>query len=179
MESNEWLMLNFTLPKEPSRVRVSVWRKLKKSGSVNIGQSMWLLPVEDKHEELFRKISDEITQNSGEAYILKSTFISTGNTEDICTPFNVARDEEYKEFFDKCEDFYREIEKETAKGKFDFAEIDENEREYDKLADWIKTIMERDFFGASLKSDSEKALEKCRTMLDEYCGKVYEQNEIG
>ena len=39
MKSIEWLMLNFTLPKEPSRVRVSTWRKLKKSGSVNIGQS--------------------------------------------------------------------------------------------------------------------------------------------
>ena len=30
MEHQEWLTINYSLPKEPSRVRVSVWRKLKK-----------------------------------------------------------------------------------------------------------------------------------------------------
>ena len=32
MEKNEWIALNYTLPREPSRVRVSVWRHLKKIG---------------------------------------------------------------------------------------------------------------------------------------------------
>ncbi|MEL7565756.1 MAG: Chromate resistance protein ChrB, partial [Dehalobacterium sp.] len=62
MNHKEWLMLNFTLPKEPSRVRVSVWRKLKKCGAVSIG-SMWVLPVSDYHISIFNEISNEITQN--------------------------------------------------------------------------------------------------------------------
>ena len=30
MNDLEWLTINYTLPKEPSRTRVSVWRRLKK-----------------------------------------------------------------------------------------------------------------------------------------------------
>lgn len=177
MENIEWLMINFTLPKEPSRVRVSAWRKLKKCGSVNIGQSMWVLPLSAEHINLFSDIAGDILQNNGEAYILKAVFISTGNTDDIAAIFNKARDEEYKEFLDKCEDFYREIEKETERENFTFAEIEENESEYEKLDAWLKKINVRDFFGAPLKESSTQALQKCKTMFDEYCEKVYALND--
>lgn len=176
MEKTEWLMLNFTLPKEPSRVRVSVWRKLKKSGSVNIGQSMWILPLSDEHITVFSEISGDILQNNGEAYILKADFINTGNADNITGFFNAARDEEYKEFLGKCEDFFREIEKETEKQNFTFAEIEENESELEKLEEWLRKITVRDFFLAPLKAPSGKALEKCREMLEDYNSKVYELN---
>jgi len=172
----EWLMINFTLPKEPSRVRVSAWRKLKKSGSVNIGQSMWVLPLSDEHIKVFTEISDDILQNNGEAYILKSTFISTGNTKNITEIFNKARDEEYKEFLGKCEDFYREIEKESERENFTFAEIEENESEYEKLEVWLKKINGRDFFTAPLKTPSDENLEKCKELLTDYSEKVYKLN---
>jgi len=176
MNSIEWLILNFTLPKEPSRVRVSAWRKLKKSGSVNIGQSMWVLPMSDEHISVFTEISGDILQNNGEAYILKASFISTGNTDDITSIFNRARDEEYKEFLGKCEDFFREIEKETEKQNFTFAEIEENESEYDKLEEWLRKITVRDFFSAPLKAQSDDAFKKCKKLLDDYSSKVYELN---
>ena len=64
MEHQEWLTINYTLPKEPSRVRVSVWRKLKKSGAVILGQSVWFLPMYDNNEAFFQKISAEITLKS-------------------------------------------------------------------------------------------------------------------
>jgi len=172
----EWLMLNFTLPKEPSRVRVSAWRKLKKSGSVNIGQSMWILPLSDEHISVFAEISKDILQNNGEAYILKAVFISTGNNEDITETFNKARDEEYKEFLEKCDDFFREIEKETERENFTFAEIEENESEYEKLITWLSKIIARDFFVASLKALSDEALIKCKKVLADYSDKVYELN---
>jgi len=175
MQTTEWLTLNFTLPKEPSRARVSVWRKLKKTGSVNIGQSMWLLPFSEKYETAFREISNEILRNNGEAYILRSVFISLGNKTDIRDVFNAARDEEYKEFVEKCEDCQHEIEKETKKGNFTFAEIEENERELHKLTDWLAAIGERDFFGASLKNSADEELAKCREVLGEYSGAVYEK----
>lgn len=76
MPENEWLTLNFTLPKEPSRIRVSIWRKLKKCGSVNIGQSIWLLPVSEENISIFKAISKEIFQHKGIAYVMKSIFIT-------------------------------------------------------------------------------------------------------
>lgn len=177
MKSQEWLMLNFTLPKEPSRIRVSAWRKLKKSGSINIGQSMWLLPMSDEHITVFSEISSDILKNNGQAFIMKSVFISIGNANDISGFFNKARNEEYQELLDKCGDFFHEIEKETAKKNFSFAEIEENEIEYEKLIEWSKKITARDFFTASLNKPANEALEKCQKMLDDYSEKVYQLTE--
>jgi hypothetical protein len=173
----EWMMLNFTLPKEPSRVRVSVWRKLKKCGSLNIGHSMWLLPASEDHLGIITEIANEITQNNGTAYIMKVEFISRLSSEEIIEMFNKVRDEEYQEFLDKCADFFREIEKETTKENFSYIELEENEDEYNKLEEWLKKIAQRDFFTAPLKSQAEQKLYECQELLKEFSSKVYKLNE--
>ena len=58
MEQNEWIVINYTLPREPSRVRVSLWRRLKKIGAVNIQQSMWILPLTDENYDLLNEIKN-------------------------------------------------------------------------------------------------------------------------
>lgn len=179
LDKKEWLILNFILPKEQSRVRVSVWRKLKKSGAVNIGQSMWVLPNAENHLEVFNKMSDEITENNGSAYIANADFVGNESSDDIIAAFNMARDDEYQEFMDKCEDYFLEIEKETKKENFTFAELEENEEEYDKLAEWLNKISKRDFFGAALKKQSEETLQKCKQLFNGFADKVYQASDNG
>jgi hypothetical protein len=173
----EWLVLNFMLPKEQSSVRVSVWRKLKKCGAVGIGQSLWVLPASERHAEIFSGISGEITANGGSAYLANADFLDTGKNGDVVSLFGRARDEEYREFLEKCGDFFREIEKETAKENFSFAELEENEDEYEKLSGWLKKIGDRDFFGAPLKEEAEKALQTCRSLLAAFSSETYGRAE--
>lgn len=177
MSDKEWLILNFTLPKEPSRVRVSVWRKLKKYGSISIGQSMWLLPRSENNKHIFEEISIEITQNNGSAYILNADFITEANSEEIISKFNTVRNEEYQELLGKCDDFFREIEHETEKKNFTYAELEENEEEFNKLTEWLRKIALRDFYNASLRIEAEKRLKTCKQFLDEFSNKVYEINQ--
>lgn len=177
MEDQRWLLLNFTLPKEPSRVRVSVWRKLKKKGSINIGQSMWVLPVSDAHLLFFSEISEEITQNKGIAFLLSASFINEINAPDVKELFNSARNEEYNEFLEKCEDFYKEIEKETKIENFSFGELEENEEEYKKLKEWLQKIQERDFFSSPSGIQAEQQLGNCQQLLEEFSSKVYRLSE--
>lgn len=138
---------------------------------------MWLLPVSEKHVGIFNEISNEIIQNNGNAYIVKADFITRASSADVINLFNKARDEEYQELLDKCDDFFREIEKETEKENFSYAELEENEDEYNKLAEWLKKIASRDFFNAPLKNQSKQKLEKCRRLLDDFSNRVYELNE--
>jgi hypothetical protein len=177
LADKEWLMLNFTLPKEPSRIRVSVWRKLKKNGSVSIGQSMWLLPVSDEHFRLFSEIAAMITQNNGTAYVVEAGFFLESTQEDIIRSFDASRDEEYREFNEKCDGFFQEIAKESARKNLTFAELEENEDEYDKLVEWLKKITARDFFTAPLKKQAEQNLAKCKQLLDEFSSEVYRAND--
>lgn len=176
MEDQVWLTINYTLPKEPSRVRVSVWRKLKKSGAAVIGQSVWILPLVEKHLTFMQDIHDEIVQNRGEAYIMKAALVNDDCPDNITKVFCRERDEEYREFLGKCENFFYELEKETKKENFTFAELEENEEEYRKLLTWYHKIEDRDFFGASLRQTSEQELERCKERLDKFSQKIYKRN---
>lgn len=176
MEMKDWIVINYSLPKEPSRVRVSIWRKLKKKGAVTIGQSMWILPYNESHVAFLSDIMEEVRQNQGEAYVFRADFLGDQSTEAVIHTFNLARDEEYREVLEKCEDYYKEIDKETKKENYTFAEIEENEYELDKMISWYRNITERDYFGASLKSRSEQELDKCRRLFNEFSDRVYERN---
>ncbi len=176
MDENNWAAINYTLPREPSRARVSIWRKLKKIGAVNIQQSMWILPSNEENFALFGNIKNEVFQNNGEAFVMTLSVDEEGK-KIIIEKFKAARNEEYGELIEQCEEFFKEIEKETARKNFTFAEIEENEEELLKLKQWYEKIAARDSFGAPLQEKAKLMLAECEKVLDGFCNKVYEFNE--
>ena len=54
-----WLLLLFRLPATHKSERVAVWRKLKKSGAIQIQTSTYLLPDEAARYEYFQWLSKE------------------------------------------------------------------------------------------------------------------------
>ena len=122
---------------------------------------------------LLKEIKNEVTQSNGEAFVMKSTVDEDGN-KNIIERFNAARDEEYRELLEQCDDYFKEIDKEIARENFTFAEIEENEEELNKLKKWYEIILTRDTFGATLNEKSKIMLSKCAKALDEFCDKVYQ-----
>ncbi len=177
MVYQEWLTINYSLPKEPSRVRVSVWRKLKKSGAVILGQSVWFLPINEDNEVFLQKVSDEIIQSNGASYVMRMIPQDDSTSQRIVDAFNQARNEEYSELLEQCDSLLRELEKESGCGKFTFAELEENENEFHKLINWYQKITERDFLGASLRSSADEKLKQCQARLEAFSTEVYRQNE--
>ena len=175
---NDWVAINYTLPREPSRARVSVWRKLKKAGAVNILQSMWILPASEENRRALEEIKSDVAQDGGEAFLIAFTA-----DEDGCAimieKLNAARDEEYRELLEQCGEFFKELEKETARENFSFAEVEENEEELEKLNQWYEKIAARDAFGAGLREPSQETLTRCQEALESFCDRVYEYNEGG
>ena len=176
MENLEWVIISYTLPREPSRIRVHLWRKLKKIGAANIQQSLWMLPLTEENDNTLSDIKDEVSQNNGEAFVMKC-FTDEDTSIRIISRFNESRDEEYTELIEQCEAYFREIDKETARKNFSFAEIEENEEELLKLKQWFIKIMARDTFKAPLREKGELILAKCADLLNEFCDKVYEYTE--
>lgn len=176
MGQNEWIAINYTLPREPSRVRVSIWRKLKRIGAVSMQQSMWILPLCDENNGLLNEIKNEVLMSSGEALVISFSIEEDGKKL-IIEKFNAAREEEYRELLEQCEEFFKEIDKETAQKNFIFAEIEENEEELNKLKQWYEKIAARDFFCAPLKEKVKLILSECVKALDSFCEKVYEFND--
>lgn len=178
MDKQEWVTINVTLPRNPSRVRVGVWRKLKQSGAVNIGQSMWVLPFTDEHINTFKEIGDYAEENEGRYSIMKTDFLKVDGDKKVEDYFNEERDKEYEEFINKCEYLLYELKIETEKNKFTFAELEENEPDLERLEEWLNKIIVRDFFEAPLKAKSQELLLKCKESFEEFANKVYELNDI-
>jgi uncharacterized protein YdbL (DUF1318 family) len=176
MTHQEWLTINYSLPKEPSRVRVSVWRKLKKSGAVILGQSVWFLPVNEENEVFLQKVSDEIIQSNGASYVMRMIPQDDSTSQRIVDAFNQARNEEYSELLERCDDMVSELEKESTSGKFTFAELEENEDELQKLSGWHQKITQRDFHSASLRLCADEKLAQCRARLETFSAEVYRQD---
>ena len=56
----DWLLLIYTVPSQPSRLRATVWRELKKAGAVYLRDGVAILPQRDETLAVFQAIAGRI-----------------------------------------------------------------------------------------------------------------------
>ncbi|MEW9672724.1 Chromate resistance protein ChrB [Ammoniphilus sp. 3BR4] len=96
-----WLHLLYKLPRNPSKVRVYVWRKLKRLGAVLLHESVWCLPSTLKTREQFQWLVVEIQELGGEASLWETRLVIGGQDEMIIQQFIQQVDKEYKEILEE------------------------------------------------------------------------------
>lgn len=64
-----WVLLVYTLPREPSAPRVAVWRKLKKLGAVLAHDAVWTLPETPVTREQVRWLAQEVREAGGDTQV--------------------------------------------------------------------------------------------------------------
>jgi hypothetical protein len=166
-----WLLLVYRVPSEPTRLRSTVWRRLKSLGAIYLQNSAAALPASVAAERALRKLRSEILDMSGTAALLSCTVLA--GEQEVRAQFQAARDDEYEEIVDKCEDFLAQVQKEYVARHFTYAELEENEVDLVKLRNWLARVSERDAFGAAGRDAAEQALARCEKSLEEYAARVY------
>lgn len=179
MDEIKWLVFGYNLPAEPTRARVSIWRRLKKLGAVNVKQSLWFLPCTDENREQLQEGSRYIKENEGVCLILESTAIDQEGQNMIVTLFNETRQVEYAELVAECEKFLQEIEREIANNKFIFAELEEEEAELDKLMSWYKAIVARDLFSSPARCEADDMIKKAVQAYEGFTDLVFAHDNEG
>jgi DNA-binding transcriptional regulator PaaX len=167
----KWLLLVYRVPSEPTRLRAAVWRRLKSLGAIYLQNSAAALPASVTSERALRKLRREILDMSGTAVLLSCSVLA--GEQGVLESFQAARDDEYAEIVDKCEDFLAEVHKEYVAEHFTYAELEENEVDLVKLRNWAARVTERDVFGASGREAAEQGLASCEQALEEYAARVY------
>ena len=176
-ESTGWLVLIYRVPPEPTRLRSTVWRRIKSLGAIYLQNSAAALPASAATERALRKLRREILDMSGTAILLSCDVLA--GESDVRSAFQAARNDEYEEIVDRCEDFLRQVKKEYVANHFTYAELEENEVDLVKLRTWFARVRARDAFGATGRPEAEKALETCQQSLDDYAARVYAEEEDG
>ena len=171
--ARRWLLIIYRIKAESSSRRTYVWRQLRQLGAVYLQQAAAVLPDRPELRVELERLGQRIRNTGGEASVLETVSPSAAWEEDLVSRFNAARDAEYEEILDSVDSFEDEIRRETRKGRFRFAELEEGEADWEKLQRWFARLIERDFFGAPGRAGAEDALARGRALLDGFTEEVY------
>jgi len=98
-----WLLLHYKLPNKPSALRVYVWRKLKRLGTILLHDAVWVLPDQPRTAEQLQWLVAEIQEMGGEAYSWRASTILDQDDESITQQFNEQVDAVYSDLLKRLE----------------------------------------------------------------------------
>lgn len=90
-----WLLLLVRLPATHTAERVAIWRKLKRSGAIQLQTSTYVLPGEPARYETFQWLTQHIRHAGGDATLVRAREIEGLPNERLIELFNAARAKEY------------------------------------------------------------------------------------
>ena len=140
--SPPWLLLTFSLPRKGASLRVSVWRKLQRYGSLPLGNSGYLLPNDTANREKFEWLATTIRGSQGEASVLEVQSIDNYTGSQLAKRFTDARAADYRELL-------KDVRRASAK---------KLPMQIARLRERFQEIGSIDFFTSPLRERVERAL---------------------
>jgi thioredoxin-like negative regulator of GroEL len=130
-------------------LRVQVWRKLRSLGALYLQQSVCLLPARDDVVREVRRLADRVRRQGGSCRLLQVGIADDAERAQVVAEMNAARDQEYGEVLERLPEFLAELDKERARGRTTYAEVEECEADLERYRSWLAKIAARDYFGAA------------------------------
>jgi hypothetical protein len=172
-----WLLLIYTVPREPSRKRAFIWRELKKVGGVYLRDGVAVLPERPETVAALRTIAMKIEAFEGEATLVESAQLDPRRAELVIGQSHVARSAEYAEIARDAERFLAHVAHEAEHRQFTYAELEELEADLGKLRRWLEQVQARDYFATPNTSEVSALLERCDAALSAFLEETYRQVE--
>jgi hypothetical protein len=172
-----WLLIAYRAPREPSTERVAVWRRLKRMGALYIAQSACVLAAQLVDEKALGETGKRLRGAGGAFDVMGIQGFDEATEKWIRARFSAERDAEYRELIERADAILAELQREGARGKFTFAEVEENEAGLAKLRTWLATVSERDLFGASMRADVERRINNAEVALGAFAERAAAEDE--
>ncbi|CAM5543862.1 MULTISPECIES: Chromate resistance protein ChrB [Streptomyces] len=172
-DGTRWIVLVVRVPAEPSRHRVAVWRELRKTGALSLGQGVWAVPDVPLFADGIGRVLELTERAGGEAVSLAATGRGSHDGRRLRAMFTAARSADWAEFIADCGKFEVELAKEIRIAKFTLAELEEEEQSLERLRRWHRDLTARDVFGAPEAAEAGERLRVCVAACEDYAERVF------
>ena len=170
----DWVLLVYRVPSEPSNNRVSVWRELKRLGVLYLQQCVCIVPDFPVCVQGVQAVTARIEALHGTCDIFRIRDVDTAEQERLLTGFRGLSAKEYAEIIEECQTkFRKEIEFERFRQNFTYEEAEEIREDLEKIRRWFHRVSERDWFDAGMREQVAAELEQCEHLLEDFEQEVY------
>jgi ChrB-like protein len=147
----DWALLAYRLPREPSTPRISVWRKLRRLGAVQLVDGLVALPADPATVEMFDWLADEVLEAGGEAWTWQARPGSRQQRDALRQRISDAVVEEYRTLIEHARDadapssrtvdrLRRELHNIEARDRYGVKEREHARREVERLARAVERL---------------------------------------
>ena len=169
-----WLILVYRVPSEPSSTRVAIWRDLKRIGAHYLQQCVCVVPCRADLRAAVEAVREKIDRLGGSSNLFEVPWLAAEDEASLIGGFRDLVAKQYAEIVEECETkFVKEIEFETFRENYTFAEAEEIEQDLEKIRRWYARVRERDWFDAPGKADVEERIARCAELLEGFYVEVH------
>ncbi|HEX2739268.1 MAG TPA: Chromate resistance protein ChrB [Rubrobacter sp.] len=154
-----WLIMIYHLPREPSRHRVAVWRKLKTLGALYLQDGVAALPEDAVTREQLEWLQLRVREAGGEATLWEALPNTAAEDRDLVEEFRASREAAYRELIAAAE----KLRQKAMFGADDTVLLEELagiERDF-------RAERRRDYFRSPLRKVADAAIREARRVLKE------------
>jgi hypothetical protein len=101
--SDDWVLLTYRLPREPSTPRAALWRKLRRLGAAQLLDGLVALPLDARNREQFGWLADEVLEAGGEATVWTGRPTSATEQEVLKARLSAAAAAEYRDLIARAD----------------------------------------------------------------------------
>jgi len=163
-----WLILIYHLPRDPSRHRVAVWRKLKALGPLYLQDGAAALPDDAVTREQLEWLQLRVREAGGEATLWKALPNTVAENMTLVEEFCALREAAYRELIDGAGKLKRKAAI-VASGTVLLEELARIERDF-------RTERRRDYFRSPLRKVAEAAIREARRVVREGVGQAVQED---
>ncbi len=157
-EKTRWLILIYHLPREPSRHRVAVWRKLKALGALYLQDGAAVLPEDAVTREQLEWLQLQVREAGGKATLWEAVPNTRAENKELVEAFRFSCEEAYRAIAAGAERVRRKAE--MGGGEALLEELGKLEREF-------RAERRRDYFRSPSSREASEALKAARRAVRE------------
>jgi hypothetical protein len=159
--SQAWTLLVYRIPSQPSKLRLSVWRKLSALGALYLQDAVCVLPSKPELDEALREVYSLVVESGGSGHLFEATIIEPATEKAIVEGFCKLADDRLTTIQTRLDATL-----EMLSGRVGLADIEVAEESLKRERIAYLRSQHINYLGSTKDSEVESRIERLRLTLD-------------